>query len=510
VYVATLTDGRMLSGLVREETATGFVLLNADAKATPVLRGELEELRSSSRSLMPEGLEKAVSPGDAVHLLSWLQTLTVPAKSIPGNSPERIGIPAGGAAVLLASQAQIRGGDITFEPPHQNIGMWHGNDDDVRWSIHADAPREVAVWIEYACDPGAAGQLLELSGGEPALTAVVPSTGAWSQYQLLHVGTTVLHGGESTLRVRPAASLRAALVDLRAVHLVEDGAVPLAAGIVDARPGAANPANDPATVAALLLDDAQPDDVRQAAIRAHRNRAAELIKRMADGLPEEPGSSEEYRRIPWIWRVAIAAGREGEREVIRQVLETSLPEDGQPFQHWQAVVIGGGLINGLSQRGEWPAESFAEWTAMGAPLATAWQRTLALSSAMADDERVPAGTRYDALRIVALRAWPECREQLTRYVQPGVHDELQMGAVSGLSDQRDPEAAEVLTSGLGHYADENRRLAIAGLLRTPAGRDGLRDALQKNVIRGEQLTGSQRKQLQEHADEPVPALPAGQ
>src|SRR5262245_1681848 len=146
------------------------------------------------------------------------------------------------------------------------------------------------------------------------------------------------------------------------------------------------------------------------------------------------GMQEEYRRIPWVWRVAIAAGRRNDVTELRKILDASLPRHEEALRHWQAVVIGGGIINGISQQGAWPRERLAELVKDKKDLPDRLQKALAESATMADDEKVPTGTRYDALRMIALEGWEKRGEQLARYLKKGTHDELTMGAISGLSD----------------------------------------------------------------------------
>ncbi|MGN6544853.1 MAG: DUF7133 domain-containing protein, partial [Aureliella sp.] len=156
-----------------------------------------------------------------------------------------------------------------------------------------------------------------------------------------------------------------------------------------------------------ILNDALPQDVREQMIPAAAQSAAETITAMAANMPAD--AREEYRRIPWIWRVAIAAGKAGDDRTIKQVLECSLPRDGQQLRDWQAVVIGGGIINGLSLSGQWPGRKLDELVRGSTSLESRWRAALAASKKMADDQQVRSGTRYDALRIVALDKWPECR-----------------------------------------------------------------------------------------------------
>ena len=198
---------------------------------------------------------------------------------------------------------------------------------------------------------------------------------------------------------------------------------------------------------------------------------------MAAGLPEESGSAEEYRRIPWIWRVAIAVGKGSDAQQIHDVLEASLPAADQRLEHWQAVVIGGGLINGIGLVNKWPLDELTTTIGEDRLLLSGWKRTLDLAIAMADDESVPTGTRYDALRIVAMLDWTVSRPILERYLQKGVHDELQMGAVSGHSDVANDEAGPLLISAFGHLSADNRKLALDALFRTETRRKMLIEAL---------------------------------
>jgi HEAT repeat protein len=218
---------------------------------------------------------------------------------------------------------------------------------------------------------------------------------------------------------------------------------------------------NPPAVARLILDSKQSDEVRQTAVLANPQFAAGLIEEMTRDLA--PGSPEEYARIPWIWRVAIACGRRNDASQIKAVLAASLPKDGEPLRDWQAVVVGGGIVNGISQRGVWPARHIDEILNSDPVLLQRWSRALDLSAAMAENEKIPPGTRYDALRMIALQGWEKGGQQLLKYLAPGTNAELQMGAVSGLADIPTPEAEAALRSALKHLEGQNRALALEAL-----------------------------------------------
>jgi putative membrane-bound dehydrogenase-like protein len=227
--------------------------------------------------------------------------------------------------------------------------------------------------------------------------------------------------------------------------------------VAEARPEGEPPPRDPGVIAAYLLDDTVSIEERDAAVKVHYMLAPELLREMVRTMPV--GTTEEYRRIPWIWRVAIHAGRGNDTDRIRHLLDLSLPQPGEPLREWQAVVVGGGLINGLSQINVWPNERLREIARETPSLAARFTDALSQSVGMADDPRVPAGTRYDALRMVALGDPDAALEQLERYLAPGVDAELQMGAVSGLADLPHPRSLALLQTALGHLESGNRRLA---------------------------------------------------
>jgi hypothetical protein len=287
-------------------------------------------------------------------------------------------------------------------------------------------------------------------------------------------------------------------LDLFGLELVPAGAAPkLSPPTVLAEVALAA---DPRELARQILDDAKPGAEREGLIAAHPNLAADLIAAMTEDLPTGP---EEYRRIPWIWRVAIATGKRNDADEVRALLALSLPGLERPLRDWQAVVIGGGIINGLSQQGVWPRERIAEVLKDHSELAARWNRHLGLASHMADNEQVPTGTRYDALRIIGCGTWDAHGVQLRKYLAEGTHDELQMGAVSGLVDVQSPQATEALVGALKYLKGTNRELALDGLLRGAERAGALLDAVSQGKLAAEELGERRIKALREHGDAEV-------
>jgi putative membrane-bound dehydrogenase-like protein len=250
-----------------------------------------------------------------------------------------------------------------------------------------------------------------------------------------------------------------------------------------------------AEVAQQILDDARPRPEREAVIAVNAERPAELITALVAGLTSD--RKEEYRRIPWIWRVAVAAGKKNDAAQVRAVLQVSLPLADGSLPDWQAVVVGGGVINGISLAGPWPHERIAEIIGNDTPLKTRWRHALTEALAMSQNTAIPTGTRYDALRIIAMDGWGRGGAELLQYLAPDAHAELQMGAVSGLVDIPDPPATAALIENLGNLKPKNRDLALDGLLRSEDRMLALLEAVAAGRVTAEQLGDARRLRLLE-------------
>jgi hypothetical protein len=242
-----------------------------------------------------------------------------------------------------------------------------------------------------------------------------------------------------------------------------------------------------------LLNETLSREAREKLIPIAARSAAAVITAMAANMPNN--EREEYRRIPWIWRVAIVASKEGDAHTIQQLIECSLPREPGRLRDWQAVVLGGGIINGLSQRGDWPRTKVNSLVQVSSGLGQRWQDALKMSQVMADNESVRPGTRYDALRIVAMSPWPACREQLERYLSKNVNAELQMGAVSGLGDVEEIEAAELLAKHLTELSAANQKLALAALMRYDQRQQLLLAAMEDQRIAPSAITNADQQKL---------------
>jgi putative heme-binding domain-containing protein len=72
-YVVLDRAGRTHSGLISAQTATSITLRREKDVTETILRGDIEEMACTGKSLMPEGLEKDLSPAELSDLVAWLQ-----------------------------------------------------------------------------------------------------------------------------------------------------------------------------------------------------------------------------------------------------------------------------------------------------------------------------------------------------------------------------------------------------------------------------------------------------
>ena len=72
VYSVRTVDGIVINGLLASETKTSIELIDSEAKKHVVQREDIETLKASTKSLMPDGFEKDVKPADIANLLEFL------------------------------------------------------------------------------------------------------------------------------------------------------------------------------------------------------------------------------------------------------------------------------------------------------------------------------------------------------------------------------------------------------------------------------------------------------
>jgi putative heme-binding domain-containing protein len=99
-YNVETRDGRSLSGIVRGETASGLTLVQGGGLRETILRREVKEIRASTLSLMPEGLEQAMTPAEVADLIAWIKK----------SAPAPFGSASAGQITMARSEFVKQGG----------------------------------------------------------------------------------------------------------------------------------------------------------------------------------------------------------------------------------------------------------------------------------------------------------------------------------------------------------------------------------------------------------------
>ena len=86
-YTVVTTDGRVLSGIISNETATALTLRQPEGKSVTLLREEIDEIESTRTSLMPVGLEKDITLAEMADLIAFLINWRYLDGSIPLADP---------------------------------------------------------------------------------------------------------------------------------------------------------------------------------------------------------------------------------------------------------------------------------------------------------------------------------------------------------------------------------------------------------------------------------------
>ena len=73
-YVVSLKDERILTGIIAAEAGSAVTLRRAGGEQDVVLRDDIAAMANTGKSLMPEGLEKAISPEEMRDLVEFLRS----------------------------------------------------------------------------------------------------------------------------------------------------------------------------------------------------------------------------------------------------------------------------------------------------------------------------------------------------------------------------------------------------------------------------------------------------
>jgi putative membrane-bound dehydrogenase-like protein len=221
-YVALTTDGRQLTGILLEETGASLTLAAPEGKRVVLPRGELEQLKSSGKSLMPEGIERDVPAAEMTDILAYLRHTAPPPKQLALNQPEVVQPFNDGSIRLFASNCRAYGPTIKMEETYRALGWWNSQEDHCAWTfeVPVGSGGEYRVTLEYSCADNAAGNTVVVEAGGQSLTGTVASSGGWERFRGWNLGTVKLAEGRGELLVRSSGPIKGALFDLGGIRLV--------------------------------------------------------------------------------------------------------------------------------------------------------------------------------------------------------------------------------------------------------------------------------------------------
>jgi putative heme-binding domain-containing protein len=220
-YLATTKNGLTFNGILASETGTSITLIGTDGKPQNILRKDLDELTSTGKSLMPEGLEKELQPQDIADLIAFIRADVPPPqrKTFEGNKPELV-TPLGDATIrLYPTNCEIYGVNIVMEKQYGNLGFWTSEEDHAVWTVLIPEAGQYSVRLTWACADDSAGNGFVIQVGPARVTGTVQGTGTWDDYKTSRIGEVKLPAGKHTVTFRSAGKIKGALIDLKELRL---------------------------------------------------------------------------------------------------------------------------------------------------------------------------------------------------------------------------------------------------------------------------------------------------
>jgi len=214
-YAVITTDGRSLSGMLISETGTSITLAGQEGKQVLLPRSAVDEMQSTGKSLMPEGLEKDLKPQDLADLIGYVGAQRAPVR----NEPKVTRSQADGSFYLAASDCIIYGTSVVFEPKYGNLGFWQSPEDRAVWELVVPSAGKYHIELDYACPDDTAGNRLISRIDYQVLKSTVKPTGSWDNYRWQSIGIVPIRQGPTQLVVRSDGPISGFLFDLRGVRI---------------------------------------------------------------------------------------------------------------------------------------------------------------------------------------------------------------------------------------------------------------------------------------------------
>jgi putative heme-binding domain-containing protein len=223
VYSAVTNQGRQYTGILAAETGSSITLLQQEGKQTTLLRGELETLASTGKSLMPEGLEKDINPQDLADIMAYVGSTGPSRKVFAGNVPSLVTASPDGTYSLEASNGEIYGNTLVLEKRRDEpvLAEWHSPNDSAAWTVDIQKPGLYTVSVMYSCHNDSAGNSFQFESSDKRITARVEGTGkVWTTFFPVEIGKLPLKQGKQRFTLRAADPLKGTLAKVESVLLI--------------------------------------------------------------------------------------------------------------------------------------------------------------------------------------------------------------------------------------------------------------------------------------------------
>ena len=201
-------DGDVYSGVIAESNANAVELRLPGGVQQTVLRGEIATIESSNLSLMPEGLELAISVSDMADLLAYLEM----------SVRQPIVAEEDGGFMLVASKALVRGAGGIMDPESGALTLI--TDDNVLvWEAQNVPAGRYAIFTEAAVGPSYQGRPFVLELNDEVLRGQIEHTGGYGWFPQRKFGDWVIDEPVASLRIRLRHEIEGPALALKELRL---------------------------------------------------------------------------------------------------------------------------------------------------------------------------------------------------------------------------------------------------------------------------------------------------
>lgn len=210
-----LAGGESRQGIIATETPTAIALNIYGGAPEVISRERIESMRSLGVTIMPEGLEKAISIEQMADLIAFIKS---PAQQ-KSNIPRKVTQSSDGTLSLHATTGLATGTEIAYMPEWDAFG-WFRADCQVTWEVEVEKPGRYEAILDWSVSDEEAGKTFVLEAGDQQLTGKVGKSGSWETFKRESIGFIDLKSGSQQIVFRPESNFGVgALLDLREILL---------------------------------------------------------------------------------------------------------------------------------------------------------------------------------------------------------------------------------------------------------------------------------------------------